>query len=122
MWIFLNDAFLSIVRKDCARDELLVRARRPGDIRTVFPDARVTIGCGTDYRYRAAIKMERVAEVMASEVRRISYDNFKDSVKDDDLHTAYLRVWTVMGTLQPGFGALPFDRPKPRKRQPRRKR
>ena len=41
MWIMLSDSFLSIVHKDCAQDELLVRARRPSDIESVFPDAKV---------------------------------------------------------------------------------
>jgi hypothetical protein len=31
-WIMLNNAFFSIVKKDCPVDHLLVRARRPGDI------------------------------------------------------------------------------------------
>ena len=36
MWLMMNDCFLSIVAKDCKEDELLVRARRPGDIERVF--------------------------------------------------------------------------------------
>ena len=37
MCLCLSDGFLSIVAKDCADDELLVRARRHGDIERTFP-------------------------------------------------------------------------------------
>lgn len=49
MWLCLNSAFLSIVFKDCAEDELLVRARRKGDIEKVFPDAKVIRSTDSDY-------------------------------------------------------------------------
>ena len=42
MWIMTNNSYLSIVSKDCGPAELLVRARRAGDIEKVFPDAKVT--------------------------------------------------------------------------------
>lgn len=100
MWIFLNDAFLSIVYKDCARDELMVRARRRGDIEKVFPKATVTRYTKSDYLYRAAVKKTVVEEAMVSEVQRITYSNFKNSVDDRPLHDAYLRVWTEMAKLQ----------------------
>lgn len=53
MWICLNDAFLSIVRKDCGPNELLVRARREGDIERVFPRVKVEVTPLADYLYRA---------------------------------------------------------------------
>lgn len=102
VWLMLNDAFFSLVAKDCARDELLVRARRKGDIEKVFPEAKVRRDDGTDYLYRAPIKRDVIAKAMAGEVARINYPNFKDSVTDDRLHNAYLRVWTAMASLQPG--------------------
>lgn len=102
MWVCLNDAFLSIVHKDCGRDELLVRARRRDDIGRVFPNAIVKEDRLADYRWRAVIKRAAVEEAMVGEVRRINYGNFKNSVVEDDLHVAYLRVWTSMASLQPG--------------------
>jgi len=39
MWIYMNNAFLSIVQDDDVPGMLLVRARRSGDIESVFPDA-----------------------------------------------------------------------------------
>ena len=97
----MNDAFLSIVSKDCARDELLVRARRKGDIEKIFPSAKVVRTPKGDYLFRAVIKRTEIAAALDGEVRRITYGNFKDSVKDDALHNAYLRVWTAMASVQP---------------------
>lgn len=100
MWIFLNDCFFSIVAKECARDELLVRARRKGDIEKVFPGAKVRKGEFTDYAYRAPVKKTEIASAMAGEINRVTYTNFKDSVTDDKLHGAYSRVWAAMATEQ----------------------
>jgi hypothetical protein len=101
MWIMLNDAFFSIVKKDCKADELLVRARRSGDIEKVFGrDARVVRVLQADYLYRAVIPFETVASVLTAELRRVVYGNFKDTVKDRPLHDAYLRVWSAMASLQ----------------------
>lgn len=102
MWICLNDSFLSIVSKGCEPDELLVRARRDGDIEAVFPDAKVTVEPGHDYRCRARIKRTEVARVIADRITGIDYGNFKDSVRDDELHAVYSSAWSVLGRLQPG--------------------
>lgn len=103
MWIMLSDCFFSIVQKDCARDELMVRARRPGDIEKVFPEfkGKVTEFTGSDYHYRMAIKRDRIEKTLVSEVRRITYRNFKDTVREDDLHHAYMDVWAAMARVQP---------------------
>lgn len=102
MWLMLNDAFLSFVSKDCKpKVELLVRARRPGDIEKVFPKAKVTEYDKSDYQFRAVVTTADVKTAMASEVDRIVYNNFKNSVRDHDLHDAYNQVWTTMARLQP---------------------
>jgi hypothetical protein len=81
----IPDAFLSIVSKDCKPSELLVRARRPGDIEKIFPHAKVTEYDKSDYQFRAVVT--RVA--------------VKASVRDSDLHRAYNEVWGTMAKLQP---------------------
>lgn len=124
MWIMLSDCFLSIVSKDCARDELLVRARRKGDIEKIFPGAAVRRGGGSDYMYRSIIKKKAVAEAMVGEVNRITYPNFKNSVYDEDLHLAYMNIWLTMSRLQPDqpvaggqYGLFPAPKPKRKKRR-----
>lgn len=106
MWICLNDCFLSIVHKDCGRDELLVRARRRGDIEKVFPEAVVTELDTADYLFRAPIKRHAIITALASEIARITYGNFKNSVEAGPLHDAYMRVWTAMASVQetPPYG------------------
>lgn len=101
MWICLNKAFFSIVHKECQANELLVRARRPGDIEKVWPYAKVIKSPGTDYLFRAVLKRSEVMDAIANEIGGIDYGNFKDSVDDDKLHNAYGRVWGVMANLQP---------------------
>lgn len=96
MWIFLKDAFLSIVDKDVDDDSLLVRARVAGDIERVFPGAKVTESPRNDYRYRAKVRRKAVGEALAAAVESIDYPNFKATVKEDDRHDAYLGVWQVL--------------------------
>lgn len=100
MWFFLTDAMLSIVDKDCAPDELLVRARRQEDISRVFPTAQIQVGGGTDYPFRACINRDEVARRVAEAVRDIHYPNFKSAVAEGDRHDAYLRVWAEMAGFQ----------------------
>ena len=101
MWVCLSDAFLSIVYKECGPDELLVRARRKGDIERVFPAASVKRSPGTDYLFRAVVKRAEVAAAMVREVEAIQYDNFKNSVRNNKLHDAYDSFWHVHARLQP---------------------
>lgn len=109
MWIFTSDSFLSIVHKNCAPDELMVRARRDGDIEALFPNAKVQKTVGNDYLYRARIKRDVVAAVMIKQVEQLKYDNFKNSIRDDQLHNAASRVWSVMAATQaiPPYSAQP---------------
>ena len=102
MWVCFNDCYLSIVAKECAPDELLVRARRDGDIERVFPGAVVTVSLATDYRCRARVKRADVAAAVAARIAGIDYGNFKDSTRDNPLHNAYMGVWSALGRLQPG--------------------
>ena len=100
MWLCLKNSFLSIVSKDCRPDELTVRARRPGDIEKVFPDAKVTRNTGSDYLYRAVVPRDVVKQALAAMIENIDYPNFKDSVEDRSLHAAYVSVWCAMAGLQ----------------------
>jgi hypothetical protein len=100
MWVFLSDAFLSIVANRDHSVSLLVRARLPHDITNVFPDAKILIDSGADYRFRTILPRETVAKALSESTLRINYTNFKDSVPDRERHDAYLDVWSVMADLQ----------------------
>lgn len=102
MWIFRNDAMLSVVQDRDNKDRLLVRARKDGDIETVFPNADTFTDAGADYRFRAWIPREEVAKAVYESVMNIDYGNFKDSINklDKDRKYAYMDVWTAMYKLQ----------------------
>lgn len=112
MWVFLNDAMLSIVEPgpnpgvpgwqpaEKAKDLLLVRGRVRGDIERVFPGQKVYRTDGRDYLFRALVPRLIVARAMASQVEAISYSNFKGSVAEKDRHDAYAGVWGVMHRFQ----------------------
>ena len=101
MWVFLNDAMLSIVQKPADKaGTLTVRGRIKGDIEKVFPDATVTEGAGTDYRFRATVPRDQVAKAMHDQVMAVDYSNFKSTVKDRGRHDAYLMVWDAMYRYQ----------------------
>lgn len=102
MWIFLSDAFLSIVadKADPSGDRLLVRARRNGDIERVFPEAQVFSVPGADYAFRAWLPRARVAEACVEQIQSLSYANFKDSIDDPAYHDAAMRAWFAMHRYQ----------------------
>jgi hypothetical protein len=100
MWVMMNNSYLSIVSKDCGPTELLVRARRAGDIERVFPNAEVTRHTNSDYLYRVVLPRDAVKQALAAMIDQIDYPNFKDSVEDRSLHAAYVGVWCAMAGLQ----------------------
>ena len=100
MWVFLNNAMLSIVAQRSQPGTLLVRARSAGDIERVFPDVKVSETPTADYRYRAEISAEEVARALAAQVRAIDYPNFKATVRDAGRLHAYPDVWDVMARYQ----------------------
>ncbi len=105
MWIFLSDAFLSIVDKGGDGTTLLVRARKAGDLERVFPEADVQETPHNDYRYRARLPRERVAQALADAVRTIRYPNFKGTVQNHARHEAYMDVWGSMYRFQRAHAA-----------------
>jgi hypothetical protein len=100
MWIFLSDSYLSIVAHRETPDALLVRARRSGDIERVFPGAEVTETAAADYRHRATLPRQTVADALAATVAGIDYPNFKASVAEPDRHDAYLDCWGILRDWQ----------------------
>lgn len=100
MWLCLSDAFLSIVAVPGRPEMLKVRARCPGHIERTFEGVEVQCTPGRDYLHRAEIPRAQVMEVLSRLVQDIDYDNFKDSVPDTKLHTAYADVWYRLSKIQ----------------------
>lgn len=102
MWIFLSDAFLSVVaeRDNPTGPRLLVRARRQGEFERVFPEAETFRVAGADYAFRAWLPRQRVAKVMQQQVEAIRYPNLKSSIRDHAYHDAPLAAWSAMHRYQ----------------------
>ena len=101
MWIFLSDAFVSVVAHRSKKDSLLVRARRKGDLaRLLGAETQVDVTNDADYLYRATVSRAEIGNLIADRVKAIDYDNFKDSIDNEAYHDACLEVWTVMRDLQ----------------------
>ena len=100
MWICKNDAFVSIVKKGgIIRDGepcLCVQARVRAHLRAIFPDETITETPRNDYQFRAFIPVSKVAKAIHDSIKEIDYNNFKNSVENDDLHDAYSDVWSTM--------------------------
>jgi hypothetical protein len=111
MWIFTNGGFISVVQKQGDTDTLTVRARVKGDIARVFPGTKETAGGGTDYAFRARVPREQVAKAIHDQIMGLSYDNFKNSIKNDYHHDLCASVWHV------GYRHQAAMAPKPRSRQ-----
>lgn len=99
MWLFLSDAFLSIVADFDDPDLLLVRARAKGDIERVFPTATVLATPDHDYAFRAFIPRREVAAVLSRQVQNIRYTNFKNSIRDRVRHGIYFSVYNAALSL-----------------------
>jgi len=99
MWIYSKNNFLSIVEDHDDPDLLLVRARFKGDIEALFPKAKVIVGGGTDYLFRAWVKREEVAKVVAEQIMHLNYTNFKNANKDSR-QKHLMKLWHIMYDAQ----------------------
>lgn len=121
MWIFMSDAFLSIVADKKEDSHLLVRARHENDITAVFPKAVVTSDEGTDYKFRASISRPEVETVRLEHIQGIDYSNFKATISDEVRHKSYMNVWRNMRNFERHYYPQPesqkrkgWDRTRPR--------
>lgn len=93
----MKNSFFSIVADVINPDNLMVRARDSTSIPTIFGDKyEVLVTKENDYRYRAFIPREEVMIAIARELYKIDYTNFKDAVKNKQLHDSYIGVWYNM--------------------------
>jgi hypothetical protein len=102
MWIFLPDAFFSIVEDFNDPDRLLVRARLKGDIERHFRGFEVLELPVADYRFRALVPRAFVQGMLLSASAYIHYPDFKSQVSplEPGRSAAYYAVWTAMRRAQ----------------------
>jgi hypothetical protein len=114
MWIALNDGFISVVQADMkllpkaerrhnrGTGMLTVRARNADQLKRLFPGRNIYRWPGRDYPARIFIAREDFAKFIAERAGSIDYGNFKNSVRDNELHDAYMALWSVMHGYQYG--------------------
>ena len=95
----MNTGWLSIVKNRNDERTLLVRARDLDHILAAFPNCDHFKDNTADYPYRAYITREEVARRIAEGLMEIEYDNFKHSVEDKHLQTAYGMIWGDMAMM-----------------------
>lgn len=100
MWIFTNKGFISMVENRDDKTTLMVRARNRKHLKALFPDAVITKTPSADYMFRAVIPKGEAATVIAMHVMGIDYDNYKNSIKENEYHLACAGVWHVMYNYQ----------------------
>lgn len=114
MWITTNKGLFSIVQHRDKHDMVLVRARAYDHIKyfearvrvnSEFAKANIKSGMlknefsGTwvdrkaDYPHRMEVSKDLVGSVLSELAQEIDYTNFKDSVKDPKMHSAYMDAY-----------------------------
>lgn len=118
MWIYLNNAFVSVVAHAGDHEGLLVRARREHDI-----ERALGLGLGheqvqhtpdADYPYRLHGNREEIGQIIGAALAAIDYTNYKNSIEDEQLHGTAYRVYSATLGLQSrhtgaGYHQLPGD-------------
>lgn len=105
MWIAMNDAFVSAVEDRNDPTRLVVRARNPEHLRRLFPSHDVVTTPSADYIARVFVSRDEFARLVADRIGKISYDNFKMSVDDQNLHGLYERMWSLHRSYQQKLAA-----------------
>ena len=76
MWIFCLRASSAWFKSPVTRTRSQC-ARIKGDIESVFPEACAEADKGTDYKYRARVSRQAVAQVLHDQVMGLHWSNFK---------------------------------------------
>lgn len=111
MWIVTTFGFFSAVEKieDRGTPFLTVRARVRKDMvellaRSKGKRPKILDDKRGDYRYRARVRRGVLASIVADELLRLDYSNFKDEVRAKQgprREGVYHRVWADLAELQP---------------------
>lgn len=92
MFIFTSKGFISVVQSSKDSNELMVRARREGDLKSLFPNHEPIHTPNADYPWRIFIKRVQFIAVMIDQIGKISYFKFKPTTSGD-YHDLLVQVW-----------------------------
>ncbi len=74
----------------------MARARDKKHLETLFPGQKIIETRQADYRFRCIIDQEQLTDFMIEQSKAVTYDNFKNSIRDNAYHDACSKVWGVM--------------------------
>ncbi len=103
MWIATNKGFYSIVQDRNDHGRVVVRARHRDHLVEFFDGihhAKIIETTDSDYRFRCFVTRHISDQAVMRALSEIDYENFKNSVKDNALHNAYLKIWSAMFNYQ----------------------
>lgn len=110
MWIQTTKGAFSIVQHRDEKTQVLVRARREQDILRfagMVSNSDKMVGPWkdnmADYPWRIKISAEECSLVLCRLVLEINYDNFKSSVRDKQLLSAYYGVYESLLDIDERF-------------------
>lgn len=91
MWMYFNDAFVSVVEHQDDSQTLLVRSRFRGHLENLLPGLDIHKDTGSDYPFRVFISRRAFANVIQRRILDdLNYTNFKASIPNDtDRATAF---------------------------------
>lgn len=106
MWLFTVEGFLSVVQHRDDHDKVVVRARNRTALESISEvlGVEIKITPTADYPCRVIISKDQMANLAATFVREIDYDNFKNaahSLGDDRYDRALMQVWSAMYESSP---------------------
>ncbi|MAL11484.1 MAG: hypothetical protein CMF74_17705 [Maricaulis sp.] len=96
MWLFLSNGILSVVNHRDLEDTVLVRARVREHISYYFGNEGIYVDRDADYPYRYNLQKEGFKEFLEEYVDEMEYDNFKNSVRSNDIKRTCMIVWNVI--------------------------
>jgi hypothetical protein len=107
MWLITQDGYFSVVKKNgTSARPLCLRSRVRRDIENflmaIDKKYKIEDSTGTDYKYRTYVSREDLIEYQIHIIKKLDYDNFKDSLKDvhpERLQT-YMNLWSDSFGLQ----------------------
>lgn len=118
MWIFSKTGFHSIVRHNERSDHFLVRARTRADLEDMLDSfdgdhSLIEEDPKADYRWRVVLPEMVVAAFLGAQLHGIDYTTSVKTHLDKGehaRHSAMMRVWTAMMSLQSAGGRYSWNR------------
>lgn len=103
MWVFLNDAMVSIVRDYRNLDLLLVRSRIEGDVQRAIPGAEVIEHSRPDWKYTTTVSRSELKDALANAVDRLNYFDYEASLDGNTRHRAMVAVFGALSDAYPDY-------------------